>query len=136
MRCYYCGNELDTGTTICPYCDTPIEKDKVSESTDVYDSDKVFTMEDWQRKKTVELREDAKVKNDELEERVKSKKRKMDESGQDAAFRDAGVVDEQPSQKKLIKPKGVLDGPELDELIRVLARDKKKEVKDRLKKEK
>ncbi|UCH89961.1 MAG: hypothetical protein JSV49_04775 [Thermoplasmata archaeon] len=135
MLCTYCGNEVDDGTFICPYCDQPVPEGEVFDPKAQYASDQVFTVEEWQKQRTVEKRDSIKTDHDDMERRVEEKKRIIEEKRRDSGL---DMIEDDPERfadDNRPNPRPRKGRPSLEELLEIVTKDKKKEVLEKFERE-
>ena len=136
MRCHYCGNEITRDIKVCPHCDKPQLNIKPGTKLSGEKDSSVFSLEEWHKKKIKDQHDKIMSEHDELERKVEEKKRKMDKQRKKVGLHEVKMGSRDPAV--LATPNGgcILSEPELKELIKILAKDKKKEVLAARKREK
>jgi len=135
MLCPNCGNYIDEDEQVCPYCDISNSRGKT------------HTMDDWYRRKSEEKRQYSLRNQEDIERRVQEKKDRM-KAEQAKIGLDRMIADLEKSVKpaaeesrdREIQNENISMGPtarltekDLDELISILTKDKKKQVRARMK---
>ena len=136
MRCHYCGNEIAKDINVCPYCDKPKLDIKPGDRMSGGLNDAVFSLEEWHKKKVKDRHDKVLSEQDELERRVEEKKRKLDHQRKNTGLDGVGMVSRDPADLDTPDGGSILSESELKELIKILATDKKKEIRAARKREK
>lgn len=146
MRCPECGSEIEEGSTICKFChpeDGEYEEDDIKVMSEVGE---VYTMEDWLKDKELEKEVERTAERKELERKLAEKKRQMElqQAEVDLDKMLENIQNKRQSRRErtsyereaeLADNLSRLSEEDFNELVRELARDKKKEVRARLSKE-
>ena len=136
MHCPNCGNEIDEGQDICPYCDISVSIGRTR------------SMNDWRRRKSEEKRQHALRSQEDIDKKVSEKMERMEAeqaklgldrmianleanispSEEEEEDGPAEPIDENIS----MGPTARLTEKDLDELIAILTKDKKKQVRHQM----
>jgi hypothetical protein len=133
MLCPNCGNEIGDGDEICPYCD-------LSKSIT-----RTKTMSDWRRQKSEEKRQRTFSNQEEVDKKIANKLERM-EAEQAKIGLDRMIAElessvkpeeqEEPAESNYenisMGPTARLTEKDLDELIAILTKDKKKQVRKQM----
>jgi len=145
MRCPYCGAEMDEGDTHCKNCNPDSNgcKDINSKRTD--SAGIVYTMDEWLKSKEVERALQFELESEELKMKLGARKRQMEEHQAEMNIdqliedikgkpRHEVASSERDDEAEIADNLSKLSEEDFNRLVRELARDKKKEARERLKK--
>jgi hypothetical protein len=147
MRCLKCGNKLEAGTEVCPNCDKPVNANDVDDKDFVDKDDGVFTLEEWQYEKFKNEQKQQLQEQEEKELELKQRKAEMEEREHNIGLKKvlenieiSNKLDLSPKPAKKkdapLNQKSNSEKADLDELIAILAKDKKEEARKNIEKKK
>jgi hypothetical protein len=133
MHCPNCGNEIEDAQDICPHCDISVSTGRTQ------------TMSGWQRRKSEERRQHALRSQEEIDKKVADRMEKMEAEqvkiGLDRMIADleANIKPQEDADQAEPIDENISMGPtarltekDLDELISILTKDKKKQVRHQM----
>jgi hypothetical protein len=126
MRCYYCGNEIYEDSHVCPYCDKPVESSESAENKMEFNDEQVFSLEQWHKDKTKAKFDQVVQNHKDLEKRVEQKRKRIEDQRKSLGIEDA-EKDPNTLDDRISEHEPDFARPDFDELVRILARDKKKD---------
>ena len=144
MRCPHCGAEMGKGETHCKNCDPDGNGNDKNKKKMIDSAGIVYTMDEWLKSKEVERALQFELESEDLKKKIDARKRQMEEHQAEMNI-DQLIEDIKGSSRsgqgssKLNDEAEIADNlsklseEDFNKLVRELARDKKKEAREKLK---